>query len=515
VQLGAFPDIMGKIVAEHRPDTRPGDVFIANDPYGSGGQHLPDIYVIMPLFTGEILSGYATTMAHHSDVGGIAPGSVAIHARDIHQEGLIIPILKLYEAGESNKTLFKIIERNTRSPIQVLGDLRAQISSCRAGERGLTQLVDKYGLKILNAYFVALHDFAEKRMRAEIAAMPDGVYKNIDHVDGVGEEPERLDIVVRVKIKGSEIFIDFDGTSDQIPAAINCPIAMVHSAAFCAIRCLAEDDIPNCEGYMRPIHISAPVGSILNPLEPAACAARGVMGYRVFDAIMGALAKAMPERVIAGCEGGPILLSVGGHHEGGSFVLTEVMVGTWGARFGLDGEEGISNPAANLSNQPIELVEAELPLRILRYGLVPDSGGPGEYRGGLAFERMFEFRAETAEFTVRSDRRYFPPYGVAGGNVGSPSRTELTTSDGAARIIPPMPLQSFDQHFGDIVSTVSAGGGGYGTAIQRSPALVLEDVLDGKVTPDGASNDYGVVIKNNKIDAKKTLALRSNMKGGI
>jgi N-methylhydantoinase B len=511
VQLGSFPDIMSLIVREHGPTIMPGDVFIANDPYGSGGQHLPDIYIIKPLFVGSTLAGYATTMAHHSDVGGIAPGSVAIHARDIHQEGLRLPILKLYEAGEANDTLFNIIERNTRSPIQVLGDLRAQISSCQAGERGLAELVEKHGLDTLNVYFRALHDFAEKRMREEITAMPDGVYNNLDHIDGVGDDPEQLDIAVRLEIKGSDISIDFEGTSPQVAAAINCPIPMVHSAAYCAIRCLAQGDIPNCEGYMRPISISAPEGTILNPLEPAACAARGVMGYRVFDAVMGALAQAMPESVIAGCEGGPILFSVGGSHEGRSFVLTEVMVGTWGARFGLDGEEGVSNPAANLSNQPIELIEAELPLRILRYGLVPDSGGPGEYRGGLAFVREFEFLSDTAQFTVRSDRRRCPPYGVAGGETGSPSRNELIGSDGNAQMIPTMPMQSFDQNSGDIVRTVSAGGGGFGKALQRSPMLVLEDVLDGKVTLEGARRDYGVVINQNEVDAKATLDLRSEM----
>lgn len=512
VQLGSFPDIMGRIVRDHGDALAPGDVFIANDPYGSGGQHLPDIYIITPIFVGTDLAGYATTMAHHSDVGGIAPGSVAIHARDIHQEGLRLPILKLYEAGVPNQTLFRILERNTRSPVQLLGDIRAQVSSCRAGHRGLEKLALKYGLETLNRYFQALHDFAERRMREEIAALPDGVYETVDHIDGVGEQPQRLDIRVRIEISGSDITIDFTGTSAQIPAAINCPIAMVHSAAYCAIRCLAAGDIPNCEGYMRPIHVSAPSGSILNPTEPAACAARGVMGYRVFDAIMGALAKAMPERVIAGCEGGPILFSVGGRHDGRPYVLTEVMVGTWGARCGLDGEEGVSNPAANLSNQPIELIEAEFPLRILRYGLVPDSGGPGEFRGGLAFERAFEILSQTAECNVRSDRRANPPYGVAGGHPGQPSINEVIEPGQAPRVIPSMPMQPCDQVAGDVIRTVSAGGGGYGQPLKRRPASVLEDVLDGKVSVARARTDYGVVIDGGgAVDETATAALRANM----
>ncbi len=513
VQLGSFPDIMRLIDRDHRADARPGDIFIANDPYGAGGQHLPDIYIVMPLFDGNTLAGYATTMAHHSDVGGITPGSVAIHAREIYQEGLRLPILKLYNAGKPNETLFSIIKKNTRSPIQVLGDLRAQISACRAGQRGLEQLIAKYSLHQLNFYYTALHDFAEKRMRAEIEALPDGVYTNTDYVDGVGEVPERLEIVVRIEIKGPEIYIDFEGTSDQIQAAINCPIAMVNSSAYCAIRCLAQEDIPNCEGYMRPIHITAPIGSILNPREPAACAARGVMGYRVFDAIMGALAKAMPERVIAGCEGGPILFSVGGENEGKPFVLTEVMVGTWGARRGLDGEEGVSNPAANLSNQPIELIEAELPLRVLRYGLVKDSGGAGKFRGGLAFEREFENLGNNAQFTIRSDRRDHRPYGVEGGEPGKASVNELTQSGGELKQIPTMPMCSYDLSHGDIVYMASAGGGGYGQPLERDIHAVLEDILDEKISPEAATRDYGVVLTNGKIDMEATNNLREDMAG--
>ena len=214
-------------------------------------------------------------------------------------------------------------------------------------------------------------------MRAAIASIPDGRHQFTDWIDGVGEDPTPLAIAVTVTVSGEEIDIDFDGTSAQIEAAINCPIAMARSASYCAIRCLGQEDIPNCEGYMRPVTIRAPEGTLVNPREPAACGARGVIGYRVFDAIMGALAAVAPDRVIAACEGGPTLFSVGGTHEGRPFVLTEVLVSTWGARATQDGLDGVSNPAANLSNYPVELVESELPLQVVRYGLVPDSGGPG------------------------------------------------------------------------------------------------------------------------------------------
>jgi N-methylhydantoinase B len=511
VQLGSFPDIMRLVARDRRAWLKPGDILIANDPYGSGGQHLPDIYVIKPIFACESLCGFATTMAHHCDVGGLTPGSVAIHATEIHQEGLRLPLLKLYEQGKPNETLFSIIERNTRQPVQVLGDLRAQLAACAAGERGLLALIEKYGPAPLRHHTDALQDHAERRMRAAIAAIPDGCYEFEDYIDGIGEQPDPLAIHVALTVRGEEIEIDFSGTSKQVPASINCPIAMVHSSAYCAIRCLAEEDIPNCEGYMRPVRIFAPAGTIVNPLSPAACGARGVIGYRVFDAIMGAMAKIVPERVIAGCEGGPSLFAAGGWHDGRPFVLTEVMVGTWGARAALDGVEGISNPAANLSNQPVELIEATLPIEVVRYGMVRDSGGPGHRRGGLAFEREFRFLADRTEFTLRSDRRKHRPFGVAGGAPGAPSSHLFTPSAGAATELPTMPMQSFLARSGDSFRLVSAGGGGFGPSRERPPEDVLADVLEGKVSRQGALRDYGVVIEETErgFDVIKTAAERA------
>src|SRR5437868_7086987 len=385
VQLGTFPTAMRHVLEEFGAAAQPGDVYVTNDPYGAGGQHLPDIYVVKPIFVDGELEGWAATMAHHSDVGGITPGSVAVHATEIYQEGLRMPLLKLFDAGEENTTLFKVIEKNTRQPVQVLGDLRAQVAACRAGEQGLTEIVRRYGSATTHAYTDELQSLGERLMRAEIAALPDGEYGFVDWIDGVGDEPEPLRIEVLLRIEGDELFIDFSGSSPQVEASINCPVGLVFAGCYCAIKGIAEREIPNCEGYMRPIRINAPEGTILNPVLPAACGARGVVGYRVYDAVMGALAQVTPERVIAAGDGGPTLIAFGGYEDGKPFVLTEVIVGTWGARAGKDGLEGVSNPLANLSNQPVELVEADLPLEVVRYGLVPDSGGAGRFRGGLAY----------------------------------------------------------------------------------------------------------------------------------
>ncbi len=504
VQLGTFPTVMGYVLEEFGSSALPGDVYIANDPYGCGGQHLPDLYVIKPIFVGETLEGWAATMAHHSDVGGIAPGSVAVHATEIYQEGLRIPLSKLYDGGVENTTLMRLIEANTRQPIHVLGDLRAQLAACRVAERGLTALLERYG-PAAHDYMDELQRVAERIMRAELAKLPDGVHEFTDWIDGVGEDPVPIAIVVRVEIAGDEILIDFEGTAAQIDASVNCPVGMVRAACYCAIRGIVGAEIPNCEGYMTPIRVNAPAGTVVNPVLPAACGARGVVGYRVYDALMGALAPLVPDRVLAAGEGGPTLIAFGGYEIGDDgvrrpFGTTEVIVGTWGARSQRDGLEGVSNPLANLGNQPVELLEADIPIAVEHYGLVPDSGGAGRQRGGLAYVRSFRVLADRATLTIRTDRRDHPPYGLDGGAPGAPSRNTVVAAAGATRELPTMPMEAYTLVKGDRFTHVAAGGGGFGRPDERDPAAVLEDVLDGKVSIEAARESYGVVIADGVVD---------------
>ena len=338
-----------------------------------------------------------------------------------------------------------------------------------------------------------LQDLAERLMRAEIASLPDGEYAFDDYIDGLGEAPEPLRIRVRLTVAGDTASIDFSGTAEQVQASVNCPVGLVYAACYCAFRGIAGRDIPNAEGYMRPIRINAPSGTIVNPVLPAACGARGVVGYRVYDAVMGALAQVVPDKVIAPGEGGPSLIAIGGYQDGKPFLLTEVIVGCWGARAEREGLEGVSNPLANLSNQPVELVEADLPLKVLTYGLVPDSGGAGRFRGGLAFARAFELLAERAVLTIRSDRRFHPPYGLSGGHPGGPSMNTLRSAAGES-VLPPMPMEAFSLERGDVFRHVSAGGGGFGPPLERDPERVQRDLLDEKVTPGAAREIYGVVL---------------------
>lgn len=494
VQLGTFPTLMKYVLEEYRATAEPGDIYIANDPYGCGGQHLPDIYVIKPIFVHGDLEGYAATMAHHSDIGGIAPGSIAVHATEIYQEGLRIPLSKLYDAGKENETLFRIIEKNTRQPVHVLGDLRAQVAACHAGERGFTLLLERHGAKLAHAYMDELQLVAERAMRKSLLDVPNGTHRFTDYIDGFGDDPTPIEISVAVEITDDEVHIDFTGTTRQVDASLNCPVGLVYAACYCAIRGIVQTDIPNCEGYMAPIKIHAPEGTVVNPVLPASCGARGVVGYRVYDAIMGALAPIVPERVLAAGEGGPTLIAWGGYdEERRPFVMTEVIVGTWGARATRDGLEGVSNPLANLGNQPVELVEADLPLRIDTYGLVPDSGGAGRFRGGLAFVREFRVLASKATLTIRTDRRFHPPYGLDGGSAGAPSMN-VVIADGRSTELPPMPMKAFTLERDTVFRHVSAGGGGFGDPFERDPAAVLHDVVNEKVSIAAAREEYGVVI---------------------
>ena len=490
IQLGTFPTVMGILIERYSDQFSPGDVFITNDTYGAGGQHLPDIYIIQPIFLRDELLGFAATMAHHSDVGGIVPGSISIHSTEIYQEGLRIPLVKLIDKGRDNHILFQVIEKNTRLPVEVLGDLRAQIAACKIAQKGLTSLAEKYGRDELENYQDAINDLSEKMIRETIRGITNGKYYAEDFIDGFGDNPEPIKICATVTVEDEHITVDFAGSSKQVPAGLNCPIAASRSATYCAIRCLGDEEIPNTQGYMRAIDVVIEEATILNPILPAACSARGIIIYRLFDVIMQALAPVVPDRVIAGCEGGPTIVAIGGEHNGVPFVLAEVLVSNWGARKTLDGEEGVSHPGANLSNQPVEILESRFPLRVLSYAMVPDSGGAGKYRGGLASIREYELLCEKATMVIRADRRNHLPYGLEGGKPGAPSNTVLISSEGITTL-PTMPLKTIELKKGDVLQVISAGGGGYGDPAQRDQALIRQDLLQEHITIEAARLDYG------------------------
>ena len=304
LHLGSFPDAMQKLVAKTRDKTYPGDIFVFNDPYVAGGMHLPDVYIVKPMFVNDELEGYACTLVHQTDMGGLAPGSTAVYAQEIFQEGVRIPILKLYERGKPNETFFEIMALNNRLPEMVSGDMRSQIAAVTNADRAFVRLLEKYGSDTFRAFVEEMHDTSEAMMREEIARIPDGVYTFTDYVDGLGETPEPIVLQLAIHVAGDELTIDWTGTSGEVRGAINCPIPFTKAAGYMAIKCVLDSDIPNFEGFTRPIKTIAPEGCIVNPRPPAACAARALMGWRMLDALFGALGKILPDNTPAAGEGG-------------------------------------------------------------------------------------------------------------------------------------------------------------------------------------------------------------------
>jgi N-methylhydantoinase B len=513
LHLGSFPDTMSEVIRRFGSSMRDGDVFALNDPYGSGGMHLPDIYVIKPIFIEGSLEGFATTLVHHTDIGGITPGGTAVHATEIFQEGLRIPMMHLVDGatGSENQTLLSILAANVRVPDRVLGDLRAQMAACRIAEQGLTRLVAQYGSDTTRACINRLHDLAESQMRALIRSLPPGRYEFEDFIDGFGQSPKAIRFKVAVDIRDDEAIVDWTGTSEQVDGAINAPGPFIRSATYLAFRCLVGERIPNTVGYMRPIQVIAPEGSIVNPRFPAACNARGIVGFRAVDTLLGALAQAIPGRVYAAGEGGATNPSIGGQWQGKNFVFTETILGAWGARSDRDGLDGAANLAANQSNQPIEMLEADSPIEVVEYGLARNSGGPGRYRGGMAVKRAYRILADRAVFTLRSDRRHHLPYGLDGGSPGTPSFT-VHRSGTQTHLVPVLPRDKLDIAAADQILHIQPGGGGYGDPLERDPQQVLEDVLDDRITPDYARDIYGVIMRDQGVDLSATESQRQALR---
>lgn len=510
LHLGSFPDAMRCLTADYAGRIEEGDVFVWNDPYGAGGMHLPDVYIVQPIFVSGALEGYAATLVHQIDMGGIAPGSTAVYATEVFQEGLRIPIVKMYERGKPNETFFKLMEKNTRMPEKLAGDMRAQIAACRTADRAYRALVGKYGSGNFRALIADLHDHAERMMRAEIEALPDGQWSFTDYIDGLGENPEPLPLKVTVTIKGGDITVDWTGSAPQVNGAINCPVPFVKSAAHLILKCIAREDVPNFEGFTRPILQIAPEGTIVNPRLPAACAARAIVGWRAIDVLLGAFAEIAPDRVPAGGEGGVSFPIISGYHRGQRYVCSETLAGSWGAMAGRDGVFAVPNPGGNLTNQPVEMIEALYPIEVTEYGMVPNSGGPGRFRGAPAFIRGYRMLGDEATLIMRSDRRRFLPYALEGGAPGTPSWNFVNPGP-QQRILPVMPMDPLRLGHGDVFAHVSAGGAGRGDPLQRDPAAVLDDVIEERVTLAYAREVYGVVIDPaaTEVDAAATAAQRA------
>lgn len=515
MHMGSIPDAMEAVLAQFGKNLSEGDVVILNDPY-HGGMHLPDIFMFKPIFTDGYLIGYAVSVAHHNDVGGRVPGSSAADSTEIYQEGIRLPPVKLYERGEPNDALFRILALNVRLPDAMTGDLQAQVAACRIAERGINELVARFGVPQLERDFAELLDYSEREARRTIRSIPDGTYTFSDFLDDDGVTLDQpIPLRATVVVQGEELTVDLSGSSPQVNGAINSTLSYVKSGVYFTVRTLMNSDVPNNAGFFRPIHVHAPLGSIVNPKSPAACAARGVTGHRMVEVINGAIAQAVPDRVRAAGEGGTTSYSIGGYDFNGRYVLhREAIVGAWGGGRGREGLDGVSNPRSNISNAPIERVENQAPVTIERYELVADSGGAGRWRGGMSIMRQIRFHGEHATLQLRSDRRQHPPYGLFSGRNGSPSDTQFDDGSGNWTTLPTKftrPIRN-----GQAFRHVTAAAGGYGDPLERDPQMVLHDVRNDKVTIERAERDYGVKVLSSpwRVEESTTRALREALRAG-
>jgi N-methylhydantoinase B len=459
VHLGSMP-LSVKAAIKSR-EIGPGDMIMLNDPY-AGGTHLPDITLVSGVFEKSKLRFYVACRAHHSDVGGMSPGSMPI-AEEIYQEGLRIPPVKIVSKGEINRDIWDLVLYNVRTPVEREGDLAAMFASNHTGERRLLEVLAKYGWPALNRFVDEIQDYAERMTRLAIRAIPDGVYEAEDFLDDDGVRDRPIRIAVRIEIAGDRAVVDFSKSDAQVQGSVNSVFAITASAVFYVFRTLVEAPIPSNAGGMRPISIIAPEGTIVNALPPAAvCGGNVETSQRIVDVLYKCLAPALPDRIPAASQGTMNNLTFGGidPRTGQTVAYYETVCGGMGARPGLDGISAVHTHMTNSLNTPVEAFEHNYPARILRYSVRQESGGKGRSRGGDGVIREIGFLART-HVTVLSDRRRMAPYGLNGGQEGKPGRNKIFRADGTVEEMPGKFTAWLEA--GDVLSIETPGGGGWGS----------------------------------------------------
>ncbi len=492
-QAELIPMQLGPLGATFKPcaETVPpdeleeGDFYINNSPF-EGGQHLPDVFIFSPIFFDRTLVGFSASVAHHLDLGGGAPG-MNPDATDVHQEGLIIPPSRYNMERDWNGGPFeRLIAANIRVPELTIGDFNAQFAANAIGGERVKQLCARYGAGTIMSVMDSHLTYSERRMRAAIAEIPDGVYHGEDAVDDDGINSKPLPIRAAVTVDGDDIAVDFAGTADQVLLNLNCPFASTVSAALAAVKAVASSpDIPFNQGLAKPITVTAPYGSLLNPKPPAPVRARMIPAFRAFDAVVKALAKAVPDKVIATGFDTTHSICMSRLVDGNYSIYLEIYGGGYGAGPGSDGSDGIDGPLSNCSNIPVESLDQQYDFfRVTEYALRPDSGGRGKFRGGSGLRRRFEILADDVTLGHYSDRYRIAPDGAFGGEPGDLTRTRIIRETGGE--IPVASKTSLKLNRGDILVTETSGGGGYGDPAERPAERLRQDFESGLVTPPAA-----------------------------
>jgi N-methylhydantoinase B len=469
-----------------------GDVVICNDPY-TGGQHLLDVQFFSPVFVGGELVAFVSNIAHQLDMGGSVPGGVAGGLTEIYQEGLRIPFVKLYRKGKEDPQIFDFIASNIRIPEKTIEDFRAQAATTFVGVKQVKALVEKYGLSVFRECTTLLLEYSEGKVRRFIASLPDGDYTGVDHLDDDGIVDQPVRVQVNVHIRGDSMDVDFEGTSLQTRGNVNCPWACTQGGIFYTMVGIIDPHMALNSGAFKPISVTSREGLVTNPRPPAGVTARSQTMTKIVEAMLKAMSKVVPDRVVAGSHGQACTNSFSGIHPetGRRFTHIEIQGGGAGARPTKDGPDGQDLHLGRFMNTPVEAAELENPVMIERYEFIPDSGGAGKYRGGLSLRRDIRFLTDIT-WARYSDRQKFEPQGIFGG---------LPGSTGSLLLNPGTPdekrckSKGVDQlKAGDLLSIRLPGSGGYGRPTERDPEIVRWDVLNGKVSLSSAREHYGVVL---------------------
>ena len=491
---------------------KPGDAVAMNMPYPAGPGHLNDLCLISPVFYKGEMIAITANQAHHVDMGGFAPGSMPFGVREIFQEGLQIPPIKLFRSGELEPELWSLISQNVRPQVEVKGDLLAQYACNVTGSRRLSELMDRFGTTTVSTYLKEMISYSERRMRAALKKVPKGKYKYEDVIEGDGITDNPYMIRVEIESRGDSIKVDFSKSDDAALGPINCRWPSVAACVYYVFKAILDPELPPNAGAYRPFEIIVRDGSVLSAIYPmSVCNANIITTQRITDVLLGALAEAIPEKIQAACSGTMNLLNIGGTNprNGVLYNYIETYAGGQGAMHDLDGMHAIQSHMTNTRNAPVEAIEAAYPLIVEKYALIPDSEGAGEYRGGVGLTRILRTLGDV-QLTLSSDRASVPPWGLFGGEPAKPSKCEVIDSKGNKMGLPSKVTTSIPND--RVIVTETPGGGGWGIPSMRDPQDVRSDVLDGLVSIERARDVYKVQIipETLEIDEDTTLKLRDN-----
>lgn len=491
IHLASMGGLMGVLLEKFGDDVHEGDIFFANDPHVAGGTHLPDINMAMPVFHEGTLVAFMCNIAHHADIGGAVPGSMAGGMTEIYQEGLRIPVVRLFERGKLQTDLLDLVLLNVRIPKERRGDYFAQIAACRLGTARLTEVIAHYGLGSITAGFDEIVSRTAGRMREAVATLPDGTYRFEDVMDDDGMGTRDIPVVVAITVKGSDIHFDFTGTAKQVLGNINVTRNATQASVCYALKALLDPDAPNNQGMLDLPRITVEKGTLLDAAFPAPVAARANTCQRIIDVIIGALSQAIPEAAVAAANGANTTAVFSGTdpRTGETYVYLETLGGGFGGRATKDGKDGVQVHITNTSNLPIEAIELEYPLMVRSYGFIENSGGPGRHRGGLGLERIVEPVDHVCTFNGAGERFSNSPWGLFGGGEGSPGEFLHLDGSGKRTRLPNKPI-SVRIGASEAVAIRSPGAGGYGNPDERNADALAEDAESSKFSADYLKKHY-------------------------